>query len=497
MGNSCSFDSPDLARFAVYSAAAGVSTTVPTFAIAATNAAFLSVSGVFSSTALYGPGLGPCSFSTKASSYVNSDETYTTTALSITPYIRGPDFSTTNCAVIAPSTTDEDFGQTTYTGFSCPNVVLSALPTGTYTLGFVGDDTGDNLRFNTFVITTPLPTTTPTTTLQPVPATTSTQTNFIATTTSTSTLVAEPTSTSIATEITRTVTSTSTTFPGTRTETRTVFTNTIVSTSIIAVGRRATSTFTTYTGTVTSILSTTLTSTTCAARRVTCPRGNAPTTLSCPAADGTCYTTSSGDVYQLECLNRPGNDMSSRATIDAKACMSLCSTTTGCTGAVYRLSNSLCTLKSRSSATTQDPDVIGARLISRGPQLLKRGIAQMRLGGNPDFTYPPTIAVVTVTPAPSGTTVRTVSITSTVTDTSTSQPSGATTRTTQIDTTTTQTVVAPSFTTTTSDLSTDKFTTTTRSTTGFVAITTVSRVRTLSSTITSRVTVTTAGGCTA
>lgn len=47
MGNVCSFDSPDLVRYAVVGTGAAASTFIPTFAVRATNAAYLSARGSF------------------------------------------------------------------------------------------------------------------------------------------------------------------------------------------------------------------------------------------------------------------------------------------------------------------------------------------------------------------------------------------------------------------------------------------------------------------
>ena len=228
------------------------------------------------------------------------------------------------------------------------------------------------------------------------------------------------------------------------------------------------STTTQYTGTTTKTSTKTLTSTTCSA---------SSTPLSCPASGNTKYTASSGDVYQIECFDRPGHDLACKHNVpDMKTCIAACSSTSGCKGVAYQAASRDCYLKNKEGASQKKSGIIGARLVSN----YKRGIAPaVRSGGHPDFTYPPNPTTVTVTPEPSGTSTTTVSEEASTTTTSTPDPSGTTTVTSSIQTTTTETDVN----------STSTQTITSTSSTS-LAVTTVYRQKTAHTTVTKTVTVT-------
>ncbi|CAK1366300.1 unnamed protein product [Cercospora beticola] len=257
MGNVCSFDSPDLVKAVLVGAAGAAVPVIPTFAIAAANAAFLSVTGSFTyDSGSFQPSGSPCLIPTAISTVV--DGTVQATTLAVTPYISGP-AGRTNCALLTPTAVDDIPGSSTYTVLSCPSVILSALPTGQHVLGFDFDAGDPEFAMNTFMIGLPPQTTT----LDPEPGTTVTKSEIVATVTTTTTLEPVPATTTTITIPTATTTLTSTEKIQTiKTTTKTVYTKTITATTVIVGRPYGTSTSTKYTGTATKKTTSTVTSTT-------------------------------------------------------------------------------------------------------------------------------------------------------------------------------------------------------------------------------------------
>ncbi|KAI5364577.1 Putative PAN/Apple domain-containing protein [Septoria linicola] len=400
MGNVCSFDSPDLVRTVAVAAAGGAVAVIPTFAASAANLAFLSVKGSFTGTfAFAGSGAQPtvCSFPTQ----VNGNPA------SITPYIIGNDNARTNCNVIALATTVDGGGSTTVTGpVSCPSVFLNDLPIGSYKLEFDAPfptNLGSNpsaisIATNSFSWTTPL--TASTTTLSQSTVTESTTTDV----TQTNTVTVPPADETSTTTIT-TATSTDTVYAPAQKKS-TVFTATTTRTSTSTAQK--------------TLPQSTVTKYSCPTTPAYCPNGAAPKDLTkCPAADNTCYTSSDNHVYQLECgTDRPGKDVTMRKCTTMEVCLATCAKTSGCNAVAYYPADRRCYLKSSSGSAVKNSQVVGARLVSKYSKKKDRRGA-INLGGNPDFTYPPTPAVSTATVSPATTTTTRTLAGTTTTQTST------------------------------------------------------------------------------
>lgn len=95
----------------------------------------------------------------------------------------------------------------------------------------------------------------------------------------------------------------------------------------------------------------------------------APYTLSCPASNGTEYTTSDGKVWDLECYtDHSGGDLSTVYVESYLACVQACDTTSSCVGFSWASTkngaHNPCYLKSSIGAAVADSHVWGGILAS-------------------------------------------------------------------------------------------------------------------------------------
>lgn len=88
-------------------------------------------------------------------------------------------------------------------------------------------------------------------------------------------------------------------------------------------------------------------------------------TLSCPASNGTTFTSSAGTAFIVECnTDRQGNDMGLTYASGLDSCINSCSTTNGCVDVSWVTSNGFCYLKNSLSTPQTNSGVYGARLVA-------------------------------------------------------------------------------------------------------------------------------------
>jgi len=87
--------------------------------------------------------------------------------------------------------------------------------------------------------------------------------------------------------------------------------------------------------------------------------------LTCPASNGTLYTSNKTAVYQVRCYeDHFGGDMGFGPTPDLEGCIALCVSTPGCIDVSYEITQSVCYLKNVLYAVQQSETVWGAVFVS-------------------------------------------------------------------------------------------------------------------------------------
>lgn len=111
-------------------------------------------------------------------------------------------------------------------------------------------------------------------------------------------------------------------------------------------------------------------------------------TPTCPASNGLRYTTTNGDTFTLECFeDRRGGDLSTARTPSYAACLTACSTTSGCVGLSYvpASPNGFCYMKENVTAQVSSVNTWGATLGTTGSHVKNikaRGPARHRRAGH-------------------------------------------------------------------------------------------------------------------
>lgn len=184
-----------------------------------------------------------------------------------------------------------------------------------------------------------------------------------------------------------------------------------------------------------------------------CPGGmlSPTTTINCPVHNGACFKTTSQDVFQIECFSdRYAGDLALSWETTFLACLEKCASTPNCIDVSYAHGAGACYMKNAANAIVHNRDIYGARKVEfvfAPTTFTKRWdaypttlLAQRAAKTDPadfDYTYPWTFRttvtrtaatrLVTVTPAPAGTTTSTIVTQAVQTVTLTPQPSGAAT----------------------------------------------------------------------
>lgn len=108
--------------------------------------------------------------------------------------------------------------------------------------------------------------------------------------------------------------------------------------------------------------STSTTSTTGAAVAASTSAAGPASTLSCPSANGTAFS-SNGNTFNIECsVDHSGGDLSSVTTASLDACIAQCASTSSCVDVSYVPSNGMCYLKSQLNAGVVNTSVWSARV---------------------------------------------------------------------------------------------------------------------------------------
>jgi len=93
------------------------------------------------------------------------------------------------------------------------------------------------------------------------------------------------------------------------------------------------------------------------------------TILTCPAANGTTYSTYNNQTYVIECgWDRAGGDLSSASAATFNQCMDLCANTTSCVDVSYTGTGGTCYMKSKVMPVSYNSNIWGARLQGLYPQ---------------------------------------------------------------------------------------------------------------------------------
>jgi hypothetical protein len=126
--------------------------------------------------------------------------------------------------------------------------------------------------------------------------------------------------------------------------------------------------------------------------------------LSNPAANGLCYTDSVGDVFMVEAqIDRPGGDMGMTWTSSLEWCIAACSGAAGCVDVSFipnsnPKANGPCYMKKIANKASSSSTVMGALLVQKASTIAARGLEKRAAkAGAPDYTYPATPPVQTVT----------------------------------------------------------------------------------------------------
>jgi hypothetical protein len=102
-----------------------------------------------------------------------------------------------------------------------------------------------------------------------------------------------------------------------------------------------------------------------------CPAGAAQlSTLSCPSADSTCYTSTTGDVYSIACgTDYYGGDLFMQWTGSLNKCLEACSSTAGCIDVSWvpsnPVSNSPCWMKNTLTGGVKTDGIWAAKLVAK------------------------------------------------------------------------------------------------------------------------------------
>ena len=108
--------------------------------------------------------------------------------------------------------------------------------------------------------------------------------------------------------------------------------------------------------------STTTTSTSAVVAATAAAAASPASTLSCPSANGTAFS-SNGNTFNIECaIDHSGGDLSSVSTGSLDACIAQCAATSSCVDVSYVPSNGMCYLKSQLNAGVANTSVWSARV---------------------------------------------------------------------------------------------------------------------------------------